>query len=263
MMKLSSTTPFCTKIRQAVYLLNSCLLLSGSALAQEYVLKRAPSSFVSTDEVIVVPREQESWYEGAVIDDDAGVLNSMRVDFRREQEQSYYANQWGLQNTGMYNFSSPDQKFQRVSRDMLTYTDKRLNGEIRRAEKGSNLHRVGQVQTALQPNTTVGLFDGYAIKFQVRAIQGKGTIRLKNPYVDSYMDLTLGGRREFVTEKKWGFGLRTAVNMRLDQSLYFTTIEQRLTDTITAALISNQAMGTPAFSQESDRRIQLNYFRPF
>lgn len=258
MMKLSSGTPFCRRFRQTVYLLNSFLLLSST-----YGAQRNPSSFVSTDEVIVVPREQDSWYEGAMIDDDQGVLNSMRVDFRREQEQMNYARQWGIQNTGMFNFTTPDQKYQRVSRDMLTYTDKRLNGEIKKAEKGSNLHRVGQVQTALQPNTTVGLFDGYAIKFQVRAVQGKGTIRLKNPYVDSWIDMTLGGRREFVTEKKWGFGLRTAVNARLDQNYYFTTIEQRLTDTITAALISQQQMGTAAFSSESDRRIQLNYFRPF
>lgn len=256
---------FCKKIRQSVYLLNSLLMIYAHPLfaAEDFVTIRKPSSFVSTDEVIVVPRAQDSWYEGTMVDDDSGVMNSMRVDFRREQEQDNYARQWGLKSTGMYNGTTREAKQARVFRDMLSYTDKRLSGEIRRAEKGSNLHRVGQVQSALQPNTTVGLFEGYSIKFQMRAIQGKGTIRLKNPYVDTYLDVTLGGRREFVTEKKWGFGLRTAINARIDQNYYFTTIEQRLTETITASLVSQQSMNNAAFSPQSDRRIQLNYFRPF
>lgn len=253
---------FCKRIRQTVKVLNSLAFIYS---IPNFVLAapRNPASFVSTDEVIVVPRSQESWYDGAIVDDDAGVLNSMRVDIRRWQEQDNYVRQWGLQNTGMYTQTTREQKQARISRDLLIYTDKRLTGEIKRAEKGSNLHRVGQVQSALQPNTTVSIFDGYAIKFQVRAIQTKATIYFKNPYVDTHLDMTLGGRREFVTEKKWDFGLRTAINMRIEQNYYFTTIEQRLTDTITASLVSQQSMNEPAFSSQSDRRIQLNYFRPF
>ncbi len=241
--------------------LAALLLLSTNV---SMAANRDIASFVSQDEVIVVPREEDSWYSTTMIDDDNGIMNSMRVDIKRWQEQERFLDLWGLEKSGLFEEVSIEDKRGRISRDMLRYADKRLSGEVKKADKGSNLYRVGQAQKTLSPTSTVSLFSGYAIKFQVRALQGKGTIIFKNPYTNTYLETTVGGRREFVTERWFNpFGFRTAVNVRLDKSTYFTTFEQIITENIRASLVSEQGWDQGAFGQASDKRIQLNYFKSF
>jgi hypothetical protein len=225
--------------------------------------RRDVASFVSQDEVIVVPRQEESWYQNNIIDDNQGIMNAMRVDIRRWQEQGMYLDLWGLRKTGIYPETPPEVLTARVRRDMLRYADKRISGEVNKAEKGSNLYRVGQAQKTLSPSTQVSIFEGYSIKMQVRVIQGKTTFLFNNPYMKTYMEVTLGGRREFVTEK-WFFDIfRAAVNYRFDQSMYFTTFDYRITPQITASVVSQQNIQAAPYSGESDKRIQLNYFFQF
>lgn len=263
MFRLSKWTRNCLQKRHLSKVLTLlCLSTLTKLQAQE---KRLPSSYVPQDEVIVVPRDPEYWYsqQNLMVDDDNGILNSMRVDFRRAQEQEMYYRSWGLENTGMFSPSTAEQRKSRFNRDILRYADKRLAGEVKKADKGSTLHRVGQAQKAMSPTTQVSFFSGYSIKFQARALQGKATVNFVNPYVKSYFDITLDGRREFVTEKRFDFGLRTAINFRLDSSIYFATIEQQLSQHWSTSLVSTQPTSESLYSKASDTRIQLNYFFPF
>jgi hypothetical protein len=263
MNKLSKMRLQCLQKRHLSKVLTALLSIAPFAThAQE---KRLPSSYVPQDEIIVVPRDPDYWYanNNFMVDDDNGILNSMRVDFRRAQEQEMYYTNWGLQNTGMFNPSTPEERKSRFNRDILRYADKRLAGEVRKADKGSTLHRVGQAQKAMSPTTSVSFMSGYSIKFQARALQGKATINLVNPFVRSFIEMTLDGRQEFVTEKTFDFGFRTALNYRFDKGIYFTTFEQRLTPQWTASLVSTQPASAAAFSGAADKRIQLNYFYQF
>ena len=257
--------PNCKNFRHIARCLNTwALFLSLGVLPMKArAQRRDVASFVSQDEVIVVPRQEESWYQNNMIDDNQGIMNSMRVDIRRWQEQNQYLDLWGLRKTGIYPETPPEVLTARVRRDMLRYADKRLSGEVNKAEKGSNLYRVGQAQRSLSPSTQVSIFEGYSIKMQVRVIQGKSTFLFNNPYMKTYLEVTLGGRREFVTEKWFNNIFRAAVNYRLDQYMYFTTFDYRITPQVTASLVSQQNMQAAPYSGESDKRIQLNYFIQF
>lgn len=265
MKRRGSLKAFCKIFRQFVWCLNTCtaFVVLGSASPSLYAGARDIASFVSQDEVIVVPRQEESWYQNNIIDDDQGIMNAMRVDIRRWQEQNRYLELWGLENTGIYPETPNDEMTKRVSRDMLRYADKRLAGEVKKADRGSNLYKVGQAQKTLSPTTTVNILDGYSIKMQMRVLQAKMSFLFKNPYMNTYLDVTAGGRREFVTEK-WFYGIfRTAVNYRIEQSMYFTTFDYRITPNVTASLVSQQSIEFGPYSGESDKRIQLNYFQSF
>ncbi|MFZ4712662.1 MAG: hypothetical protein ACOYL6_03015 [Bacteriovoracaceae bacterium] len=255
----------CKIFRQLVRSLNTWAVLCalGTIPLSLEAGSRDVASFVSQDEVIVVPRQNESWYEANMIDDDQGIMNAMRVDIRRWQEQQQYMDLWNLHNTGIFPETESSDLTKRVSRDMLRYADKRLSGEVKKADKKSNLYKVGQAQRGLSPTTSVNFMEGYAVKVQARALQGKTTFVFKNPYTNTYLDVTLGGRREFVTER-WFYNLfRTAINFRIDQSMYFTTFDYLITPSITVTLVSQQSTDSSPFSGASDKRVQLNYFKTF
>lgn len=244
--------------------IHSVNTLAGMPKNYKNSKKRIPSSNLALDEAIIVPRStNQNWYESMMVDDDQGVLNSLRNDIRKWQESENYKSQWGMGNTGLFPDQTESQK-KRVEKDLLKYADKRLSGEVKKAPKNSSLHTIGKVHESLRPSSTVSMWEGYAIKFQVRVLQGKSQIHLKNPYMTNYLEMTFSGRKEFISEKRFeDIGLRMALNYRLDFDQYYTTVEKKLTETISASVSSTQDRKTGIFTNESDSRFQLNYYRPF
>ena len=115
--------------------------------------KRGPANYIPDDEISISPIKNTLWLDKVFVKDDAGVLENVRRDIQRWQDDEEYRQNWGIDRFGAQAAPTDLQKKQYLSRQALRYLDKRLTGEVKKAEKGSTLHKVGTVQKALKPNT--------------------------------------------------------------------------------------------------------------
>ncbi len=150
----------------------------------EFYAPRDPSNYYPSDSYVYVPYEEKTFWSELVVPDRKGVLNSMKFQMELWQEDEDFLEYWDLYDTGQYQDVTVDIKKGFVARQGLRYLDKRLSGEIKQAEQGSTLHRVGQVKDALKPESEVGFSENYKLKFSAKVIRGLMIMRLKNPYID-------------------------------------------------------------------------------
>ena len=75
-----------------------------------------------------------------------------------------------------------DEKKKYLEKNILRYMDKRLTGEIKRADKGTTLHRMGQVKKTLRPQTRVKLSENYRLRFRAKVLRGFMRMKFENPF---------------------------------------------------------------------------------
>ncbi len=149
------------------------------------IQERAPQSFLPDGDYIPAPQRKELWLEKVLVEDDAGVLVSIRKDFSDWDETEEYVKNWDLESTGLYDVKTPESKRSYLGKRILKYFDKRISGEVKKAPKGSKLHKVGQVQKALKPTTKVAVNKYLKLRFKARVLQGKAIMKVENPFVDA------------------------------------------------------------------------------
>ncbi len=225
---------------------------------------RGPSSYIPSDDVAPLPFQQDILLNKLLVDDNAGVLKSIKSDFKKWEEVEEYARNWNLQSTGLYNTPGGDHKRKYLNKKMIKYLDKRLSGEVKRAEQGSALHRVGQFQKALKPNTEARISKRVKIRFKARVLEGKAIVRVENPWVKTSATTSLKGTTEVKMSRDIkALSLKTSVRYRVDQGNWVAVVDRPLTENLAARVSSSQKDENMAFSKDSDRRIEFLFNKSF
>lgn len=249
---------------------------------------RAPASvYTSNEELIPIPAERESWLAGIMVEDDAGVMRGVRDQLNFWQEREEYARIWNLEDSGIVEVADEGEKQRLITKNVIKYVDKRISGEIKHAEKGSAFHTVGQVQTALKPESEVGVSENFKLKFKARVLQQKATMLIVNPYVDSSAEVRFNGKmkvdmkRSFASvgvdtsveylvnsgavnakcEKKLeALGVNASLNYNGEEQQYIAAVDKNLTTNLVGRVSSSQPTGGDAVQ---DNKFELLYSSSF
>lgn len=225
---------------------------------------RGPQSHIPDVDYTPAPERVTSWYEHVLVESDAGVLKSMKRDFDRWDEEENYVTNWNLQSTGLYPIKSRASRKTYFSKRILRYFDKRLSGEVKKAEKGSTLASVGNVQTALRPNTKVSVSKNVKLKFKAKVLQGMAIMKVVNPYVDYNASYSFSDGLKMKMKKEFkGVRATASVDYKPEDKTYVTNFDKNLTDTVSARVSSSQADDAAIFSNDSNSSFQLMYSSPF
>lgn len=225
---------------------------------------RGPQSHMPDVDYAPAPERLTFWYENILVEDSSGVLVSMRKDFDRWDEQEEYIKNWNLESTGLYTIKSHESKKNYFNKRILRYVDKRISGEVKKAEKGSTLASVGKAQKALKPNTKVSISKNVKLKFKARVLQGMAIMKIVNPYVDYKASYSFGGGIDMKMKKEFkGVRATASVDYKPEDKHYVTNFDKRLSDRVSARISSSQSHDKAIFTSDSDSRLQLMYSSPF
>lgn len=241
------------------------LLTCSSGLSFYGAAERRPANYIPNDEVNIAPYENSSWLNKIFVNDSAGVLENVSNDLERWEEQERFEELWGVRMQGQRN-NTPnlDQKKSYLSRQLLKYVDKRLGGEVKKAEKGSTLHKVGKVQKALRPDTSVSFSNKFKLKFKARVLQGQASVYLINPYFKNSLDVNFKGHAVLRVSKKFKpLKLSTDVRVDMQNKTYATRLSRPVVKNVRAEVSSNRKLKGAPFESDANNKIQLRYFRAF
>ncbi len=225
---------------------------------------RAPANFIPDDQIEPLPLEQRLWIQEVLVEDQAGVLESMRNNFEHWQQKEEYVRRWKVEAVGPLATPTAEQKKSYLMKQLLKYADKRLSGEIKNAEEGSTFHNIGQVEQALRPNAEAKISSKVSLKLRARVLQGKAILLVNNPWVGYHATIKMNGSVDMHLEKELkDFGVRTAVDYQVKDGIYVARVEKSITTEISARFSATQDIDKAPFKSESDSRIELTYSRGF
>jgi hypothetical protein len=251
----------CITFRQSLCVFMTCLSFSICAAEktkQTESITRRPSAI--EEEVLTVPlSNDESFFtnENIFAEDDAGVMKDMKSSLHAWEVTEEYEKAWGLESTGLYNTPTTSQKGKYISKKMLRYVDKRLSGEMKKADEGSTLHKVGKMEKNLRPNTAVNISKNFGLKFKARVLQGKAVMEVKNPWVECNATVSANGKARLITRKDFKeLGLASGVEYSVNDSQFLAYIDQQVTNNIKAR-VSNTS------GNDADSRVEMWASFPF
>jgi hypothetical protein len=225
---------------------------------------RGPNNFIPSDDVIVAPDPKKHWLQEIIVEDDKGVLVSMRDQVNEWSKLENYLETWHLEDSGVAYTTNYEDKVKFLKRHSLKYLDKLLTGEIKTAKKGSTLHTVGTVQQALKPESDVQISDEYKLKFRAKVLQGEATLLLENPYVESEAKLYSNGEVNlYVSKQIVQLGMGTHLDYNMTKSEYTTYVDKSINDYWSTRLTSIQSDQNVAFSGQSNRILSIQFNSPF
>jgi hypothetical protein len=228
------------------------------------IRSRLPGNFVPNDEVVAIPEKRVHWGEKILAEDNKGVLVSIREEVRSWEEQREYAKNWNLESTGLYNEKEQREKEKFLRKRGLKYVDKRISGEVKSAEKGSALAKVGKVQKALKPSSKVDIAPNVRLRFKARVLQGVALVNLENPYVDSKATVKANGRMNMHVGKRLdNIGLHTRVDYNVRESSYIAAVRKDLSTHWSTTLSSEQEKEDVAFSSGTNRTVSFDFSSGF
>ncbi len=249
---------------------------------------RAPASVYTTnEELIPVPAERESWLADIMVEDDAGVMRGVREQLNFWNEREEYARVWNLEDSGVVEVAEEGEKQKLIQKNILKYIDKRISGEIKNADEGSTFHTVGQVQTALKPESEVGVSENFKLKFKARVLQQKATMFIVNPFVDSSAEVRFNGKMKVDVKRSFAsvgvdtsmeyhvnsgelnatcqknleaIGVNASLNYRGLENQYIAALDKPLAPNLVGRVSSAQPMGGDAIA---DNKVELLYSSSF
>ncbi len=242
-----------------------CLVLNvhlASALEINYV-QRKPAAV--EEEVLTFPLAIETFSnDNLFAEDDSGVMRDMKATLLSWEATDEYAKKWNLKSTGLYNTPDTEQRKIFINEKLLRYADKRLSGEMKKAEEGSALHKVSRVEKQLRPNASVNISKNYGIKFKARVLQGKATVEFRNPYIECNAVVSASGKVRVITRKEFkALGLASGAEYSVNEAQIVTYVDQQLTNNIKARISSTQNNNLDIFSNNADARIEMTASFPF
>lgn len=250
----------CLTFRQSLCALFACISFSvcaGEVATKSNSLSRKPAAV--DEEVLTVPLTNEGFFtnENIFAEDDAGVMKDMKASFRGWEATEEYARTWNLQDTGLYNTPTTSQKAKYISKKILRYADKRLSGEMKKADEGSALHSMSRVEKNLRPNAAVNVSKNFGFKFKARVLQGKAIVDVKNPWVECNATVGVNGKAKLITRKEFKeVGMASGAEYSVNDSTLLTYIDQQVTDNVKAR-ISNTS------GNDADSRLEMMASFPF
>ncbi len=222
-------------------------------------VKRVPASAFE-EEVLTVPLEQKAMVKTVFAEDDAGVMVGMKNDLAAWEDKEDYAKKWHLESTNLYKVPTTHEKTIYISKNLIRYFDKRLAGEMKNAEEGSTLHKVGRVEKSLRPNATVAVSKYISFKFKVRVLQGRAIMEVKNPWVDCNATVNARGKAKLLTKKDFNqLGASTGVEYNVNEAQWVAFIDQEITKNIKARISSTSQPN----GNDADKRLEMTASFPF
>jgi hypothetical protein len=180
------------------------------------------------------------------------------------QQTEDYAKMWHLESTGLYLTPDTLHKQHYIAGNILNYADKRLAGEIRRAEAGSSLESIGKAEQALRPNAEVGVSKNISLKLKIHVLQGNAIAEVKNPWLEANASLSSNGKLRLTTRKEFkqiGFCSGAEFNFTDGDSVIYS--DQQLTRNIKARASTIQVNHQRPLSIDADKRLELMATFPF
>lgn len=211
------------------------------------------------EEVLTVPLHEESFFtnDNMFAEDDAGVMKDMKASLSGWEKTEEYVTLWDLKSTGVYTTPTASQKAKYISKKMLRYADKRLSGEMKKADEGSTLHRMSKVEKNLRPNASVNVSKNFGFKFKARVLQGKAIMEVKNPWVECSAQVSANGKAKLITRKEFkSLGLASGAEYSVNDSEMLTYIDQQITDNVKARLSNTSG-------NDADSRLEMTASFPF
>ncbi|NOT78156.1 MAG: hypothetical protein HOP07_04040 [Bacteriovoracaceae bacterium] len=252
----------CLFFKQAL----GCFLIfsttSLSAIEVNYI-ERKPASI--EEEVLTVPLAIDTFSnETLFAEDDSGVMRDLKATLQSWDSTDEYANKWDLKSTGLFNTPDTIEKRKFIEKKLLRYVDKRLSGEMKKAEEGSALHKVSKVEKQLRPNASVNISKNFGLKFKARVIQGKATVEFKNPWIECNTVVSAAGKIRVITRKEFkGLGTASGAEYGVNEAQIVTYVDQQLSNNIKARISSTQTNSLDIFSNDADARVEMSASFPF
>ena len=151
-----------------------------------------------------------------------------------------------------------------AGKNLLTYADKRLAGEIKNAEEGSTLHSVGKAEKSLRPNANVAISEKVSLKFRARVLQGKAIMEVKNPWVEISTVASASGKVKVLTKKQFSeMGFTTGADYSITEAQWIIYADQELMKNVKARVSANHKNHQRAFSNDADKRVEMMASFPF
>ncbi|MCB9062008.1 MAG: hypothetical protein H6622_10835 [Halobacteriovoraceae bacterium] len=223
------------------------------------IQSRTIASHIPDDDLTPTPLRPKIWMDYTFVHDEAGIYQQMIDNWNNWERYDHEYKVWNL--SGL-NISRPDETERKnnLTKNLIKYADRRLSGEIKHAEKGSTLAKVGSVQKALKPSTKVEFNKNYKLRLKARLIEGNLKLNFINPYIVSYADLNRSGEygihlfKNF-EKQKISYSLDYAVN----QNSYVFNLDKEVFYNIDLFISSSQNDKTLLFSKESNATVGLRY----
>lgn len=248
----------CTIFKQ----LSMCILFTLSFGLMAGETQRRPASI--EEEVLTVPFEiEQRSVDNLFIEDDAGILKEMRGSINKWEQDEEFAKLWNLESTGLYDSPSSNDKNKYLAKRVLRYADKRVSGEMKKADTGSSFHKLGQMEKQLRPNASVAVNKYLAIKFKARLLQGKAIVEVKNPWVEANATISANGKAKILTKKDFKqLGMSSGAEYSITDSEWVAFVDQAISSNIKARVSSSQK-SSGIFSDDADARAEINASFPF
>ena len=229
-----------------------------------HISPRSPASFTPDDDVEVFPFEQTLWVDQIVIEDSAGVYNRVKNQIKNWIEVEDYVDSWNMKSTGLYPLPDDDKKKSYIEKNAIKYFDRRLSGEIKRAEKGSTLAKVGRVERALKPRTKVRITKNVKLRLKARLLQGVAYLFVDNPYIYSEAVINKYGELNMYLRKNLkDVGVSGEIKYEVHNSMWYAYVDKKITDKISARISSAQTDNSILFSDKSDKVASISYSHYF
>lgn len=251
----------CLKFKQVSMLTICTLVLSFSVCADE--ARRSPAAI--EEEVLTLPFEKEApILETLFAEDDAGIMKEMKATVDSWEKTEEFARVWSLESTHLYDTPETGHKTKYLSKRMFRYADKRLSGEMKNAEAGSTMHKVSRVEKNLRPNASVPVNKYIALKFKARVLQGKATVEVRNPWIETNATVAANGSTRLVAKKDFkDIGFSSGAEYSFKDSEWIAFMDQAITENVKARLSSTQESNEKIFSNDADAKAEITASFPF
>ena len=210
------------------------------------------------------PPRKKHWVARIFVEDNAGVMKSIKSNIKKWEELEEYGRHWNLYSSGLYQVPGRDYKKRYLRKKLLKYVDKRLSGEIKRAEEGSTLKSIQRAHAALKPSAKAQLTESIKIRLKARLLQGEAIFFVENPYADLQTRFQLNGSTNLnIRRSISSLNITTSVDYRINEGQWQACIDRPLNKSLKARISSTQSDKDMIFSGRSEQKLELIFYKGF
>ena len=234
------------------------LLVSGICCAKSENVSRKPANFIPDDDLIVVPLVIEK----SVIEEfhnkheNKFKAAKQRMQFWQSQEQ--YAQDYGLEDSGIISLPTPEEKQRFLNRNYLRFiskdversTNKTLQNSIERWTTDDEIDSIkaieehekviikarsskGRKNLSKSKTVKVGKSD-FKFGFQARPEIGMARFTIRSSYLNARAWVGVNGNQEIKLERRFkSTGTMSFVNYYIDESRVLAVIDQKVIKSLT------------------------------
>jgi hypothetical protein len=271
------------------------ILFAGMAQGQvtpKLYLTRAPASYIPDDDVIIKPVDNElSFYQEYVASDKSEEVTLSRNQIKIWNDNQGFADQYGMDSTlagSAFFVPTPEEKFEYFKDRYMRYLrrkgeqplkdtpknwyqDYRASNEVdtidemeERFKKTTRKSTVGNDLPDSMKQKEVSLWKKTKFIFQPRVDQGLIIVGIKGPIAYARAWVGVNGETEINVQKSIdSIGFRLMFNYYAHSGRYFSSADQRITDSLYARVTSVKNPDAVGNGIKQDNTLMLLYAKQF